>query len=305
MNADVEDWPRWRATNIITVWQVGEGYDAATLSPQVDIRTPGGDTLYISGSALSPALVWYPPSQWQAGDVITVTTLPLYLPHAFGLVAQRQGGVEVEPAGTVSQSAQLIAAFQRSVEGQLVTLDTTPSDDAQALGVWLHGEMASSAAPFSARFALPGGERLVMTAVYGSDSLSPGGTVDVRLGWQAEEVQAWPQGVMAFVHLRRDGENQSQQDGLPRYFVLDPLAANGKWADWRQLRVPVGALPGLWQIVVGLYDPAQGTRLPVVDVGGHVMGDEAVLGTLLWRDAPVPDQTCALIAATCAAQVVK
>jgi hypothetical protein len=242
---------------------------------------------------------------WQAGDLVRVTTLPLYLPHVFGIVVKRQAGLTVLPDGVGNRDAQLVAAYQRDAQGLLSVLDTTPVSEAQTLGVWLHGEMASSAAPFSTRFELPGGERLIVTAVYGSDFLSPGGTVDVRLGWQSDKVETWPPGVMAFVHLRRDGTNQSQQDGLPRYFVLDPLSTNGKWADWRQLSVPPDAEPGLWQIVVGLYDPAQGTRLPVVDVAGNVIGDEAVVGTLLWRDAPVPDQTCALIPATCAAQVVE
>jgi hypothetical protein len=111
---------------------------------------------------------------------------------------------------------------------------------------------------------------------------------------------------MAFVHLRHANTNQDQQDGLPRYFVLDPAPANGKWADWRQLQVPPDApvnAASAWQLVVGLYDPVRGTRVPVVDVEGNVSGDEVVVGTLEMDVAPVPDQSCALIPATCASQV--
>jgi hypothetical protein len=129
--------------------------------------------------------------------------------------------------------------------------------------------------------------------------------VDVRLAWQRDGVEVWPPGVISFVHLRRDGVNVAQQDGLPRYFVAEPLSVAGKWADWRQVQVPPTAEAGRWEVVVGLYEPETGARLPVVDVGGQVMGDEVVIGTLQWQPAPVPDQSCALITATCASQVIE
>jgi hypothetical protein len=308
-----EDWPRWRSTKLVTTWQVGEGYDSRALEPAIELRTPSGDTLYTYGNARPPALVWYPAERWQAGDRVQVTTLPLYLPHAFGVVVEEQSGLVISPVGVGSDQAQLTAAFQRNAQGELLALDTTPGEDAQQLGVWLHGVMASPAAPYSATFLTPGDRRLTMTAVYGAESAWPGATVDVRIGWQADGFTEWPEGVTAFVHLRRGGSNQSQQDGLPRYFVLDPLSSVGKWADWRQLAVPpengsaengsAQNARGPWQIVVGLYDPVQGTRLPLVDLAGNALGDEVVVGTLTQRDAPVPDQSCALILATCASQV--
>jgi hypothetical protein len=155
---------------------------------------------------------------------------------------------------------------------------------------------------------LEGGERLILTVKLGADNTWPGATVDARLAWQGDGIDTWPEGLTAFVHLRYAGTNQSQQDGLPRYFVLNPLPTAGKWADWRQLSVPPESeswpdKTGVWQVVVGLYDPTQGTRVPVVDVAGNVIGDEVVVGTLGWGEPPVPDQACALIPATCAAQV--
>jgi uncharacterized membrane protein len=308
VEATVEDWPRWRATKLVTLWQVGEGYEAATLEPAFEIRSPSGDTLYTLANALSPALVWYPPQSWQAGDLVRMTTLPLYLPHAFGVVVAHKPGLAILPTGAGNEQTQLVAAYQRDANEQLVALNTMPIDDAQELGVWLHGVMASSAAPFSARFELEGDDRLILTAKLGADVLWAGGMVDARLTWQGDGVEQWPEGVIAFVHLRRDGTNQSQQDGLPRYFVLDPQPTVGKWVDWRQLSVPTDTVLPVndsWRVVVGLYDPIKGTRLPVVDVAGNIIGDEAVVGTVVWRDAPVADQSCALIPATCASQVVE
>jgi hypothetical protein len=304
VEATVDDWPRWRATKIVTTWQVGASYNASTLAPQVEIRTPSGETLNPLAASLAPALVWYPPDRWQAGDRVRVTTLPLYLPHTFGVVAAQQPGLTVLPVGMDNGEAQLVAAYQRTPEGTLALLDIHPNRDAQALGAWLQGAMASSAAPFSARFQLTDRTRLILTATYGVEQLWPGGVVDVRLAWQGEGLEGWPLGAIAFVHLRRDGVNVVQQDGLPRYFVSEPLAVAGKWVDWRQLHVPPTAEAGVWELVVGLYHPTTGARLTVVDVAGQVIGNEAVIGTLQWRSAPVPDQSCALIAATCASQVV-
>ena len=307
VGADAADWPRWRSTEIVTEWLVGAGYTAAdpATGPAIEIRTPSGDLLYNFATASPPALVWYPPQRWQPGDRVRIKTLPLYLPHAFGVVASKIG-VEVLLPGVGNAQEQTVAAFQRDARGQLQRLDPLPNRDAQALGAWLHGVAASSAAPLSVRFLLASGERLLLTATYGAEATWAGGVVDVRLGWQGEGLEAWPQEVIAFVHLRRDGTNQSQQDGLSRYFVLDPQPTAGKWADWRQLTVPIeaGAQPGeLWQVVLGLYDPLKGTRLPVVDVAGNVIGDEVVVANVVLGDAPVPDQSCALIPATCASQV--
>ena len=303
IEASVEDWPRWRSTKVVTVWQVGAGYDAATHAPSMEIRTPSGDTLHTFATALPPALVWYPPDQWQAGDVVRVTTLPLYLPHAFGVMVARTSGLTIAPVGVGNVDRQLVAAYQRNAQDKLVALNPLPFNES------LDAARLDEQFPLSARFLLDNGTSISLRATIDTDALWPGATVDTRLLWQGDGVAAWPQAVIAFVHLRHAGANQSQQDGLPRYYVLDPQPTDGLWADWRQLTVPVDAAvdaldgAGAWQIVVGLYDPVQGTRLPVIDDAGNVVGDEVVVGTLMMRDAPVPDQSCALIPATCAAQV--
>ncbi len=308
VDVTVEDWRRWRATAVVTLWQVGMGYDAATLAPAIEIRSPSGDTYFDFGNALPPALVWYPPEHWQAGDQVRVTTLPLYLPRSFGVVVERNPGLRLLPRGVGNERTQVVAAFQRDASEQLKTLDTLPIDNAQVLAEWLTGVEDSSGEHLSARFLLEGGEILTMTAKLGTDVIWPGATVDTRLVWQGVNNSRWPQGVIAFVHLRLAGENQSQQDGPPRYFVIDPLTTDGKWADWRQLAVPVAATVGDvgdWQVVLGLYDPVEGSRMPVVDVEGSIIGDEVIVGTLTWREAPIADQSCALIPATCAAQVAE
>ena len=67
--------------------------------------------------------------------------------------------------------------------------------------------------------------------------------------------------------------------------------------------MPAEAGPGVWQVVVGLYDPVTGSRFPIVNDAGEVVGDEATIATLTVTSPPTPDQACALIPATCASQV--
>ena len=112
-----------------------------------------------------------------------------------------------------------------------------------------------------------------------------------------------------FVHLRQDGANVAQNDGLPRYFVKYAAAdalAHGAAVDWRQLAVPDAALSaGKWSVAAGLYDPASGVRAAVIGENGTVIGDEIVLGVAVVDEPPVPDQACALIPATCASQPLR
>ncbi len=108
----LEDWPRWRQTKVTTTWQVGENFDAANASPHLSIRTLGGDSVYSFAESTPPALIWYPPSQWQTGNTIQATTLWLWLPKAWGVVTSvgdgqpsllaaywRENGVLVEREG--------------------------------------------------------------------------------------------------------------------------------------------------------------------------------------------------------------
>ncbi len=91
----LEDWPRWRQTKVTTLWQVGSDFDADAMSPRLSIRTPGGDSVYSFAESTPPALIWYPPSQWQTGDTIRATTLWLWLPKTWGVFAGIGGDEEL------------------------------------------------------------------------------------------------------------------------------------------------------------------------------------------------------------------
>jgi hypothetical protein len=72
--------------------------------------------------------------------------------------------------------------------------------------------------------------------------------------------------------------------------------------DWRQLVIPqAGPQDEEWQVVAGVYAPQTGKRLMWQDANGELR-DELVLGTLGVMAPQPPDQACALLPATCAAQ---
>ena len=267
---EVDDWPRWRQTKVTVDW----GADGAGAPPDAAIVGADGSTLHtFDGSA--PALQWLPPEQWQAGETVEITTLPMPLPRSFALVS---GG-------------QVRAVYRRDADDRLVAL---PPDLAQTqdLGALLREELGLRGAAVRAEFA---GE-LALAAWLDAEDVRPGASVDLWLQWSGA---AWPDGATAFVHLRQAGENAAQADGLPRVFVTQDAAAQlagaGFVNDWRSLTVPAGAAPGSeFHVVVGLYDAATGKRSPLA-----VGGDELRVGSVRVADA-APDQACALLPETCA-----
>ncbi len=301
VSVTVDDWPRWRQTKVETVWQVGRGFDAASMAPQIELIAPNGERLYHFAQAMPPALVWYPPSVWQPGDVIAVTTLPLYLPYAFGVNVLHTPGLAAGDGWPAGQTHQLAAAYVRGPDGVLQGLDPAPAAP-QAWGRQLAEVMDGAMQVTRARVA---DTDLRVTAWLPQAPRWPGAPVDVWLAWTGA---AWPEGVEVFVHLRGQAGNLDQQDGLPRYLTLAhaPASEATAWADWRQLAVPPDyAGPDTLSVVIGLYHPATGERLAWLDEQGAPLGEEVVVGRVMLGDAPVPDQTCALIPATCASQVTQ
>jgi hypothetical protein len=272
--ASVDDWPRWRQTKVSVRW----GADGSGAPPDVSIAGADGSMLHtLDGSA--PALQWLLPERWQAGQTVEITTLPLALPRSFAVVS---GG-------------QVRAIFRRGAGDRLVEL---PANLAQTedLGALLRARLGVRGEPVQAQFGAE--SPVALTAWLDGANVRPGANVDLWLQWTGE---AWPEGASAFVHLRRAGENVAQADGPPRVFIVQDAAAQmadtGFVNDWRALTVPADAEPGSeFDVVVGLYDAATGARLPLATAG-----DEVRVGSVRVADA-APDQACALLPETCAAQ---
>jgi uncharacterized membrane protein len=285
----VDDWPRWRQTKIVAEWQVGQDFDPESMAPRLEVRTPAGETLYAMSELAPPALLWYPPERWQPGETIRVTTLPLSLPRDWGVAVSG-----VEPPNALlygSDGLALAAAYTRQKDGVLINR----TDEA---GLSPFSQRAGKAFQTQVRFA----SGLALRAEVADRIYAPGEAVDVRLWWAG--ANEWPAGIAAFVHLRGPDGRQRQSDGLPRYVVTYDVGARlaqyDGAPDWRQLLLPDDAEPGeRWEVVVGLYDPATGARIDVVDDAGNVVNNEGMVADVMVGAPPVPDQACALIPASC------
>lgn len=283
------DWPRWRETRLSATYRIGAGFDPRVHAPQLEVVTPALETVSTLDSTTPPALVWYPPDRWQEGETIRVTTLPLYLPRTVAVLSGAAGAPT--------------AIFRRTQHDRLVQLPAALAEAAD-LPAALQPALLAPLEGTAGRFALTGGETLAVQGWLESRRSWPGDTVDLWLQWRGA---AWPANFVPFVHLREDDANVAQMDGPPRFFTLydanTVLAAAGYANDWRQFAIPADARAGAtWSVVVGLYDPATGQRLSLVDAQGQPVGDELVIGPVRVAAPPVPDQACALIPATCAAQ---
>ncbi len=320
-----DDWPRWRQTKLQVEWLVGSdvqngvnsdadsAVDSAVASagfvPDLTVVTPDGERLHDLTSAAPPALVWYPPERWLPGERVQITTLPLLLPRFWGVVTTNAIAASEFPAvmGQITgdeQPQQLLAAFQRTSAGlQRLPLATAAQPPSQFT---LLNPVAVQLLPAATVDEPPVPEQEVLRLrAWGNPAhLWPGGKLLLWLRWQGEQ---WPAGKTAFVHLRVDGENVAQRDGLPRQFVYyavaTRLAALGEIDDSRVIDIPAALAVGTEvTLVVGLYDVASGERALVLNPRGELVGDEWAVATWTVGDAPVPDQACALVPQSCAAQ---
>jgi hypothetical protein len=291
----VEDWPRWRQSKISVAWHVGEGFDPTVSMPQLAVRTPAGETIYTLDEVAPPALLWYPPERWQAGETVRITTLPLYLPRDWGVAVSHAAPTTALLQG--ENGLALAGAYARANDDTLISHTVTADMSAVTA-------TAASASETTVRFAAEG-EPLMAQAQAIDQAYAPGDPVEIRLIWSRDA--GWPTGVEAFVHLRGPDGRQAQQDGPPRTFVFydaDKLLRSGEEVlDWRQPVLPNDAgLGEAWDIVIGLYDPVSGVRLDVLDEAGNVIGNEARIGGITVGQRDAPDQACALVPATCASQ---
>ena len=113
------------------------------------------------------------------------------------------------------------------------------------------------------------------------EAVEPGRMVRLTLSWQAEATVAERLAVCAHL-LDAEGELVAQQDGEPQggSRPTTTWAAGEVIRDQIGILVPADAAEGEYQLVVGMYQPDTGERLPVVDLDGVAVGDAVLLGTI-------------------------
>jgi hypothetical protein len=119
--------------------------------------------------------------------------------------------------------------------------------------------------PVAARFD----NQLQLNSIDVLDSSSqPGGTVRLRLKWQA--LTAISKDYKVFVHLFAGDQIVTQHDGQP----VGELRPTSTWkvgediSDQFAMTIPADTPSGNYQLRIGLYDPNTQVRLPVLLADG-------------------------------------
>ncbi len=208
--------------------------------------------LVVEGSADEISLLPQPGATgaWEVGDrYLTISRVPIS-PHALGGPAilwatSEEGKI---PVGTVRVG---------------VTRTFTLPAGVRSMGYRLGDAIALAGAQLNTSPPVGGTE---------------GGAADVVLYWQAETFVDCSYTV--FIHLvGPDGQIHAQVDSLPhagRHPTSHWLPGEVV-ADSYRLELPADALPGVYRVLVGLYDLATLGRLPVADADGNQVPDNAIL----------------------------
>jgi len=128
----------------------------------------------------------------------------------------------------------------------------------------------------------PGEPRQDYGPLNGADErvLKSGEAVQINLLWQAG--QRLPVDYTVFIHvLDQDGNKVAQRDAPIRQadYPTSHWLENEIVVDHADLPLPA-LPPGRYSLVIGVYDPATGARLPVVEPRGETDGTSLVLTTL-------------------------
>lgn len=248
-----------------------------------------------------PALVWYPTQRWQAGEVVKVTfnTLPWYTrdTSAYRLaLGVMQGRDPWQPAArlspTLSQGdADLPAgattpyAVRLPEAGTLLELARFRQVFGMPEGGPIERQFARPHPRTGLDVSLGGQVRLlgydlapvICEANLGGDA--EGCRLDLILYWQAG--QKMETDYTVFVHLvGPDGRIWAQRDAPPDNgaYPTSGWMAGEIVADPVRVPVPSDLPDGPFEIMLGMYRPDSGQRLPILDEQGQPIDDKIVLG---------------------------
>ncbi len=211
-----------------------------------------------------PGLGNYPTSQWRAGDIVRDTYQVLVQPTARAPTRCR-----IDVGLYDLETMKPLPSYDE--QGQPVS---HPAIEAVKIDTWVppHYEIGEPV-----HFDLEGQVTLIGYKLDES-AIERGGEFKVALYWQAE--QEMSEDYTVFVHLL-DGQDtiRAQHDGPPMEgdYPTTFWEAGEVVKDEHVLTVDEDASPGRYQLVVGMYRPADGRRLALVDGEGQILDDKMVL----------------------------
>jgi uncharacterized membrane protein len=246
---------------------------AEALNFHVAFLDPNGVLLHDSQFYPPVATLWYPTTRWQPGETILVQTLPWTLDaEQFTLALAVYGGDDPQSnrlpvrghqsSGIALDEGTLLrlGGFERSASGwRPIAPETGPAK-----------------MPLDVRL----GDVIALTGAEVGPVNELEHTLPVTLFWQA--LRTPPADFTAFVHvLDASGEKVAQRDGTPQD-ALGPLPTS-LWSDGqsvvdgRSIQLPTDLPSGEYHVIVGLYNPVSGARLPMSGVDA-APGDVVEIG---------------------------
>jgi hypothetical protein len=221
--------------------------------------TPQNETVFVhllgTGNSLVGSRDTYPglgndPSQfWQAGDII-----------------QDEIPVQVAADATGPVLLDLEAGLYDLGSGQRLSIQG-PDGHTITNPILGRVKLAQSRAPAPPAYPLPAtseGAPSVSGYSLSASDVAPGQSITITLQWRA----AGPlnENETVFVQmLDSGGQLAAQGDGPPLagHYPTTAWAAGEQFDDPHRIDVPPFVQPGLYDVLIGLYDPRDGTRVPV------------------------------------------
>jgi hypothetical protein len=206
----------------------------------------------------------------QDGEIKTEQREPLPLPSqewGQGAIMRSRHELLVPPR-LGSGEYQLQGAVDGSVSQLLAQITVTAPAHS-----YLTPEDAQSPLQPAALALVPSG-RITLTGQMVEPPPVGGDTLPVTLYWQSDTILTT--GYTVFVQLLApDGSVMSQSDSIPGQGSRPTTG----WVpgevitDRHNLPLPDGVAAGEYQLIVGLYSPLNGQRLPLVNPAGEIVGD--------------------------------
>ncbi len=141
--------------------------------------------------------------------------------------------------------------------------------------LWLHGPATPSGAYFGPAIALNAYERP-------AGPFAPGDELPLALEWHA--LEQVPLDYFVTAQILAEGRLWGQWDGpVGQWFPATAWQPGQYVRDDIPLRVDPATPPGRYRLIVAVYDPATGERLPVMGPAGEPLGDVLDLGEVVVR----------------------
>jgi uncharacterized membrane protein len=239
-----------------------------------------------------PTLVWYPTSRWQPGEIVEVVAntmdwgLDLDPNRDYALAFGWDDGSDAWDSGArLAYRDDGDAVAPRRFQGDTLVYLASVDAFGDAQVAMRRGQLPPGAEPLGGKLE-PGvtlsGYRL--QAAQGAEQPRPGDMLRLHLYWQVEADVARDYAV--FVHLLDEtgglvaqGDNQPLGGSWPtsRWRVGDLVT------DYYMVPLPTTLAPGEYTLAVGMYDPADGTRVGVSGTGADAAQQRLLIPLVVGR----------------------